>query len=152
VLGGGQVAPQVFNGGAELNEDVVGQGALVVPERQGVEGVRERVQRPRLPLLRQVISPQLGRPPQGLNEARVEALVVHPAPAHHAGQAIAEVVGSKNQTGLGLCREHGIVWGRMVAIGQITLANTYDGPGVAVVIEIKELHRHSACGCLPNNA
>jgi hypothetical protein len=63
-----------------------------------------------------------------------------------------ELVGSKNQTGLGLCREHGIVWGRMVAIGQITLANTYDGPCVAVVIEIKELHRHSACGCLPNNA
>jgi hypothetical protein len=61
-------------------------------------------------------------------------------------------VGSKNQTGLGLCREHGIVWGRMVAIGQITLANRYDAPLAAVVIEIKELHRHSACRCLPNNA
>src|SRR5262245_11718245 len=57
-------------------------------------------------------------------------------------------VGSKNQTGLALCREHGIVWGRLIAIGQIPLANTYDGPFVAVVIEIKELHRHSACGCL----
>jgi hypothetical protein len=31
----------------------------------------------------------------------------------------------------------------MVAIGQIALANAYDGPFVAVVIEIKELHRHS---------
>jgi putative transposase len=62
------------------------------------------------------------------------------------------VVGSKNQTGLVLCREHGIVWGRMVAISQIALANTYDGPFVAVVIEIKELHRHPARGCLPHNA
>ena len=61
-------------------------------------------------------------------------------------------VGSKNQTGLALCREHGIVWGRMIAIGQIALANTYDGPFAAVVIEIKELHRHTACGCLPHNA
>jgi hypothetical protein len=61
-------------------------------------------------------------------------------------------VGSKYQTGLGLCREHGIVWGRMIAIGQIALANPDDGPFVAVVIEIKELHRHPACGCLPNNA
>lgn len=61
-------------------------------------------------------------------------------------------VGSKNQTGLGLCREHVIVWEWMVAIGQITLANTYDAPFVAVVIEIKELHRHSACGCVPHNA
>jgi hypothetical protein len=40
----------------------------------------------------------------------------------------------------------------MIAIGQIALANTYDGTFVAVVIEIKELHRHSACGCLPHNA
>lgn len=61
-------------------------------------------------------------------------------------------VRSKNQTGSGLCRKHRIVWGRMVAIGQITLANPDDGPFVAVVIEIKDLHRHSACGCLPNNA
>ncbi len=90
MLGGGQVAPQVFNGGAELNEDVVGQGALLIPEREGVEGVREHVQRPRLPVLCEVIRPQLGRPLQGLDEARVEALVVHPAPAQHAGQAIAE--------------------------------------------------------------
>jgi hypothetical protein len=63
-----------------------------------------------------------------------------------------ELVGSKNQTGLGLCREHGIVWGRMVAIGQITLADPDDGPFVAVVIEIKAVHCHSACGCLPHNA
>jgi hypothetical protein len=57
VLGGGQVPPQVFNGGAELNEDVVGQGALLVPQRQGVEGVREHVQCPCVPVLRQIIGP-----------------------------------------------------------------------------------------------
>jgi hypothetical protein len=34
-----------------------------------------------------------------------------------------DLVGSKNQTGLALCRECRIVWGRMVAIGQIALAN-----------------------------
>jgi hypothetical protein len=61
-------------------------------------------------------------------------------------------VGSRNQTSLVLCREHRIVWGRMVAIGQIALANTYDGPFVAVVIEIKEPHHHPARGCLPHNA
>jgi hypothetical protein len=40
----------------------------------------------------------------------------------------------------------------MVAIGQIALANTYDGPFVAVVIEIKELHRHPARECLAHHA
>jgi hypothetical protein len=90
VLGDGQLAPQVFNGGAELNEDVVGQGALLVPERQGVEGVREHVQRTRLPILRERIRPKLGRPLKSLDEARIDALVVHPAPAHHAGKAITE--------------------------------------------------------------
>jgi hypothetical protein len=53
---------------------------------------------------------------------------------------------------MALCREHGIVWGRMIAIGQITLANPDDSPFVAVVIEMKKLHRHSACGGLPHNA
>jgi hypothetical protein len=46
VLGGGQLAAQRFNGGAELNEDMVRQGGLFVTERQGVEGMREHVQRP----------------------------------------------------------------------------------------------------------
>jgi hypothetical protein len=102
--GGGQLAPQRFNGRAEFNEDVVGQGALRGPERQGLEGVPEHVQRPRLPVLRKIIGSKLGRPLQGLDEAHIEALVVHPAPAHHAGQAITE----------GLVRRHGI--GRETAL------------------------------------
>ena len=45
---------------------------------------------PRLPILHEVIRPQLGRPLKGLDEERIDALVVHPAPAYHAGQAITE--------------------------------------------------------------
>ena len=83
---------------------MVGQGDLLVTQRQSVEGLREHVQRPRLPIFRKVIRPELGRPLEGVDEARVDALVVHPAPAQHAGQAITE----------GLVRRHGI--GRQTAL------------------------------------
>jgi hypothetical protein len=75
VLGGDQLAAQLFNGGAEINEDMVGQGALRVPERQGVEGVREHVQRPCFPVLRRIIGSKLGCPLQGFDEARIDVLV-----------------------------------------------------------------------------
>jgi hypothetical protein len=71
---------------------MVGQRGLFVMERQGVEGAREHVQRPRLPILREIIRPQLRCPLQGLDEARIEALVVYPASAHHAGQTITGIV------------------------------------------------------------
>ena len=86
------------------------------------------------------------------DELRSNAAVCGNEAGADAGSRHLQTVGSKNQTDLALCREYGIVWRRMIAIGQIALANPDDGPFVAVVIEIKELYRHPARGCLPHNA
>jgi hypothetical protein len=61
--------------------------------------VREHVQRPHLPILREIIRPQLGRPLEGLDKEGIDALVVHPAPTHHAGQAITEGLSRRRRIG-----------------------------------------------------
>ena len=82
----------IFDGTTQFNKDVIGEGVGSLTDWEGIEGLGEDVQRTAIAIVDQIMRAELRGPLEGVQEDRLNPLVVDPPLTHDAGQPVAEGV------------------------------------------------------------